>query len=39
VLTILPPAEPVRLTAVFARDLEAPVPLHAWHFNDLPEAP
>ena len=35
-LTITPGVEPITLTAVFAVDSSQPVPVHAWHFNDLP---
>jgi hypothetical protein len=37
VLTIVPGTAPVNLTAVFALDPYLFIPVHAWHFNDLPD--
>jgi hypothetical protein len=36
-LTIDPGSASINLIAVFEADPAAPVPLHAWHFNDLPD--
>lgn len=35
-LVLVPGSAPMSLTAVFEADGEAPVPVHAWHFNNLP---
>jgi len=35
-LTVIPSSSSLSLTAVFEIDQNPPVPLHAWHFNDLP---
>jgi hypothetical protein len=37
VLTLLPDAAPINLTAIFAEGPTSGVAIQAWHFNDLPD--